>query len=693
MRKILFPFVALLIQLQSVQSQVTPKDSLTNLEEVILVDELNQKQATGITVSSIIGSQTFENFGPLDLTTAINQVAGVYILSGALNTNRITIRGVGARTPFGTDKLRLYYNNIPVTNGTGFSTIESFDLENLGGVEVIKGPKGTAFGANLGGAILLRSKSSSLESTQLSNSFTVGSYNLIKDNLAFEHQEENFSFQMRYNFLETDGYRQNNRFQRNGVLLNSAYEFNDNNKISLLLNYIDYEAEIPSSLSRTAIDEDPTQAAANWLAAQGFEANKYTLLGLSYHHRFSSRLENTTGIFYTYLDHYEPRPFNILDEFTNGYGFRSVFSGNFGAKEKDITYTLGAELYKDEYNWGTFENLFRENDGNGSLLGDQISDNREFRRQFSAFGSISFPFTDQFIVQAGLNLNKTHYDFRDLFNTGSLNRNAKRNFDAIFLPSLDLTYDLAGGHTIFANISRGFSNPSLEETLTPDGVINPDIEQETGTNYELGTNLLLAKGKLILNLSIYRMDVKNLLVAQRTGEDQFLGKNAGKTKHQGVEFYGEHTINLSTKLKVRPFASYTYNDHSFVDFVDGDNDFSGNPLTGVPKHQVNAGVQINHLGGIFWNTTYQYIDRIPLTDSNTLYSNAFRLFNTKLGYNKKISESFSVALHLGINNLFNTSYTRSVLINAVGFGGSEPRYFYPGDARNYYTSVQFRYFL
>ncbi len=70
-------------------------------------------------------------------------------------------------------------------------------------------------------------------------------------------------------------------------------------------------------------------------------------------------------------------------------------------------------------------------------------------------------------------------------------KSAERKFlKAILLPSFKprIRFFLKT-RKVYANISRGFSNPTLEETLTPDGVVNPDIAQETGTNYELGTNL------------------------------------------------------------------------------------------------------------------------------------------------------------------------------------------------------------
>lgn len=683
--KTVLPFAFLFFTLPFFAQEIQ-KDSITQLDEIVLTENRDTKKATGITASSTIDTQTFEKFNPVDIPNALNQISGVYLLSGALNTNRITIRGVGARTPFGTDKLRLYFNGIPVTNGTGFSTIEAFDLENLGSLEVIKGPKGTAFGSNLGGAILLNTRPLESGLTRVSNNFTVGSYNMWKDNLSFSHREKDFSLRLSYNHLETDGFRQNNRFTRDGVLLNSNVKLGRNSNLGLLINYIDYTAQIPSSLNQTDFDENPRRAAANWLAARGFEANKYTLVGLYHTYQVADNLKNTTSVFYTYLDHDEPRPFNILEEITNGFGIRSLFEGSWG----QANYSLGGELYKDEYEWGTFQNLFRDNNGNGSLRGDRISDNKEFRTQLNLFGTLTYPFSDAFSAQVGLNLNQTDYDFRDLFNAGDENTSAERNFESILLPSLGLQYRFADGR-VYANVSRGFSNPSLEETLTPDGIINPDIDQETGTNYELGSQLVLLKRRLFLNLTLYRMDIKNLLVAERVGEDQFIGRNAGETRHQGVEVDAKYVWNLSKALVLSPYLGYTLSDHSFVDFADGDDDFSGNPLTGVPRHRISSGVDLRHSNGLRLNLTHQYVDEIPLTDANTLRSESFNVFNAKLGYRTRLSEHFLLGLNAGVNNLFNTNYAQSVLINAVGFGGALPRYFYPGNNINYYGGVRLDY--
>ncbi|MBM1104883.1 TonB-dependent receptor [Aurantibacter crassamenti] len=668
-------------------------DSITQLDEVILLDGLKTKNTTGITQSEILGAKIFQNYSPIDMVSAINQLSGIFVFSGALNTNRITIRGIGARTLFGTNKLRMYYNDIPITNGSGSSELEAFDLENLSQIEIIKGPKGTAFGSNLGGAIILNPKQAIGKSTSFVNNFTIGSYNLIKNNLSFNHFDGKFRLGLQYGHTETDGYRDNNNFERDGLLLNTSYLINEKNKISLLINHVDYSAQIPSSLGATAFAENPKQVTYTWRVSQGYEANNYTLLGLNYEHKFSDKLKNSTSVFYNYLDHYEPAPFGILDEFTNGYGLRTRFIGKLNFSNISAEYTFGGELLKDEYNWNQFENLYENNNGNGSLQGDQYAANKEFRRQFNGFGTLLLPFSEVFYAQLGLNINKTNYDYRDQFNTGVNNRSAKRSFKTILLPSLDLNYKFSEDYNLYGNISRGFSNPSLEETLTPDGVINPDISQETGTNIELGSQLYFDNKNLSINIALYQMNIENLLVAERVIDDQYIGKNAGKTKHQGLELALNYRINVSSKIQMTPFLNYTYNHHKFVEFIDEGEDFSGNDLTGVPKNTLTSGLQMQLFDNFYWNTTYQYLGSVPLTDANTLSSDSFNIMNTRIGYQKKISNKFTLGLDLGINNVFDTVYAQSVLINTQGFGGSEPRYYYPGNGINYYSSVKLGYRL
>src|SRR5690606_12723184 len=268
--------------------------------------------------------------------------------------------------------------------------------------------------------------------------------------------------------------------------------------------------------------------------------------------------------------------FNILDECTNGYGARTVFAKDFLFLKNKANLSFGGEFYKDEYNWKTIENLYEENKGNGSLEGNLLSDNIENRDNLNVFASVTIPFTKKLKGQFGLNFNKTNYRFKDEFNQGGANKNADRSFDPIFAPNVNLLYQFTENISTYLNFSRGFNYPSIEETLTPEGVINPELGPEKGYNYELGTELFLFKRKLHFQVNAYLLDIDDLLVAQRVGDDQYIGRNAGKTEHKGIEMNISYTQPINQYLYFSPYINAEITDHKFIDFVDTENDFSGN---------------------------------------------------------------------------------------------------------------------
>lgn len=677
--------------------KLTPLSKSESLEEIIVSstlqkDTLKRLATELILPTEIITAEKFDAYSPIDLISAINETPGVFIHSGAINTNRITIRGVGSRTLYGTNKIRAYFNGIPITNGVGETTIDFFDPEDLQSLEIIKGPKATAYGTNLGGTLLLNSKLVAVGETILKSNLTLGSYGLIKNTVSFATSNDKLSLNLHYDHLETDGARENNKYNRETLLLTSTYRFNPKNEISLLVNYVDYFAQIPSSIGKTAFETDPSQAAFTWREAQGFENNKQILTGLSFTHRFSESFRNTSSVLYTYLDHYEPRPFNILEEFTNGYGVRSVFDKEFIFLNNKASLSFGGELYKDDFSWRTIENLYQENNGNGSLEGDLLSENDEKRKSLNVFATVTIPFTEKLKGQFGLNFNKTNYSFRDTFHQGEANKSAVRDFDPIFAPNVNLVYQFTDNFSSFFNFSRGFNYPSIEETLTPDGVINPELGPEKGFNYEVGSELYLFQRKLRFQVNAYLLDIDDLLVADRVGDDEYIGRNAGKTEHKGIELQISYFHPLSNIGYISPYLNAEINHHKFLDFVDGDNNFSGNQLTGVPKNKVNGGINFG-FKSLILNTNFLYIGEVPMNDSNQLYSDNYTVFNAKISYRKELFPKLSLEVNAGINNFTDKKHASSILINATGFGNSEPRFYYPGLPRNWFGGIKVAYKL
>lgn len=668
------------------------------LKEVVTIEELSPIVVTApleirsnvIIPTTTITSEVLEQQSPVALVDALNKTAGVYIQSGAINTNRITIRGVGSRTLYGTNKIKAYFNGIPITNGVGETALDGFNPEDLQSIEVIKGPKSTLYGTNLGGTILMNSKKPKYEGYSISNTSTVGSFGLFKNSISSSFSDDKLTVHFNYDHLEMDGYRDNGDYNKNSYFLNSNYKLNSKTQLSMVVNHTNYQAQIPSSISKTDYLENPSKAAFTWSKAKGYEADKQTLVGINVAHKFSENFENSTSVFYSYSDHYEPRPFNILDEFTNGFGLRTVFINNFNFLGRKAVWNFGTELYQDVYHWKTIENLYVSNNGNGSLEGSLLSNNQENRTKLDVFSSLTLPVLEKVTLQFGINYNNTTYDTLDEFNIQETNTSVSRNFDDIVAPNMNLSYNFNPQQQVFANVSYGFNYPSLEETLTPEGVVNPEISPEKGYNYEIGSEAYFFNRRWHILASYYILDIKDLLVAQRVGDDQYIGKNAGRTLHQGLEVSTDYKILLSDSFTLSPYFNASFNWHEFKEFVNEEIDYSGKELTGVPNLSLASGIALNFDKFSFF-VNHLYLGEMPMNDSNSLYSDAYSLLNLKLNYSGRLFKTLNYKLNFGVNNVADTKYASSILINATGFNNSEPRYYYPGNPRNYYGGVMLNY--
>ena len=673
--------------------QLTSKPSELN-EIIINANHIPTTLKKSVRTTNIITKKNIELGNDINISQVLNRIPGVFMQNGVLNTNRLTIRGIGSRNLFGTSKIRAYFKDIPLTNGSGETNIEDFELKTISQINITKGATSSAFGAGLGGTIQLTPINGYLNQTNINSEITFGSFGLFKSTLNFNHGTSKNSFRGIYSNTNSDGFRDNNDYNRKTFTLTSDHFINDKNELTFLGSYIDLKAFIPSSVNQDKFDNNPQSAAFTWSQSQGFEDSQRGIFGLSWNHTYNSRLNQITSVFNSFRNGYEPRPFNILDENTFAFGIRSRLLGDFQIFEKPLKYTIGGEYFKDNYQSQTFQNLYQDFPvGTGSVQGIELSNFKQDRNYFNLFFEINCELSEKTTLVAGLNYNQTAYNLEDNFPVSINNPDQSGQFDfnGILSPKIGLSFLISNDISLYSSISQGFSPVSLEETLLPDGQINTDLEPETGWNYEVGTRGGIFDNKLQFNIAAYRLDVRNLLVARRTSQEEFIGVNAGQTLHDGLELSLNSTLINNEILSINGFFNCSINNYKFEDFIDGDNDFSGNDLTGVPSEIINIGVDFTTKIGFYGNINFQYVGRQPITDNNSLYSNNYNLINMKIGFKKSLSEKLKFNLFYGLDNIFDEKYASQILINATGFGGNQPRYFYPGNPVNYYTGLNINY--
>ncbi|GAA3624819.1 TonB-dependent receptor domain-containing protein [Flavivirga jejuensis] len=674
-----------------IQLSINPSE----LNEVIINSNHIPKKLKRATASiSIIPLKDIELGNDINIAPILNRTPGIFMQSAALNTNRITIRGIGSRNLFGTAKIRAYFKDIPLTSGSGETTIEDFELNTISRLKIIKGATSSIYGAGLGGTIHLTPKNAFLNQSNINNKISIGSFGLSKGTISINHGTKTHSFKAVYSNTHSDGYRENNTYNRQTFTINTNHYLSKKNELSFLASYVDLNAFIPSSINEETYLNSPKSAAFTWKQSQGFEDSKRGVFGLSWNHQYSKNTKQATSIFTSFYDAYEPRPFDILKENTLAIGIRSRILGNSKLFDKTLNWTLGGELFRDTYTYGTFENLYQDfPDGTGSVEGNRLSNFKEKRNYYNAFFETNYEPSEKTTLSIGLNLNQTSYHLNDRFPVSENNPDQSGNFKFknIISPKFGMSYLIYKSISLYSNVSHGFSPISLNETLLPDGQINTNLKPETGWNYEIGTRGAFINNRLQFNLALYRLAIKNLLVSRRTAQDEFIGINAGSTQHDGLELSLNYQWLQKETLSINSFLNYTLNNFKFKEFIDGDTNFSGNDLTGVPSDVFNAGINIESSLGFYGNINFQYVSEMPITDSNSLYSDSYNLTNFKVGYKTYLNKKLNLNIFLGINNIFDKTYASQILINTSGFNGSAPRYYYPGNPVNYYTGININY--
>ena len=649
---------------QSIEIKLTHKGFI--LDDIVINSNFySKKLKDNNTSTSIIDDIEFRKNESEFLIHSLNQVTGVYSHSAGYNTNRITIRGMGSRSPYSTNKIKSYLNNIPLSNGVGETTIEDFGIDILDQIEINKGPNSSIYGSGLGGNIILKTSKKFEKTVKIKSIFK--SFNTYQNSISVSRKINRLNLLLNFEKLKSDGYRDNNTYDNNRVFASVNYEINEDYVIDFIHFYNSADALIPSSLSLENFINNPSSAAFSWRNVEGGEDYNRSLTGLTFNSK-KNKYSTSTTLFYKTFNNDENRPFNYLIEESDSYGFRHI--GKFPLNSFDFSY--GLEYSDENYLFSTWDEY-------GSNNQSIISQQTQNRKNYNYFLQLDKSFKNSFLT-IGIGSNKINYDWVDETESTSLSYNTK----TIISPRISYNHNL-DKISIFGNISHGFSSPNIDETLDENGIVIPDIKPETGWNYELGLIGSTNDNSLSYNLGLYFMDIKNLLVAQRTSFDTFTGVNAGRTTHPGLEATVNFPLFRSKNLTITSSNNFSKYWYIFKDFNNRGTDYSQNKLTGVPAHTIYSKIKIN-LKNYLAQISFQNVGKIPMNDSNELFTDSYSLIDLKLSRLYSI-KNLGINISTGINNLFDTRYASGIVINARGFGGRDPRFYYPGLPRNYFISL------
>lgn len=622
----------------------------------------------------IVSQNKMQRISTGDLSSALASVPGVQVQSGTFQTLKLTLRGIGSRSQYSTNRTRVYIDDIPLTGGDGTSVFDDLELSFLSRAEITKGSYSAWYGSGMGGSLRFVSQKASDKLFSADAGVTAGSFGLLKFSGMTLSGFESGKLTVGLSHLSGDGYRQNSSYSRSSALLTG--EFSDVKalgKITYLLMLSDVNAFTPSSVDENTFLNNPQDAAANWLNVKGFKAYQRLLAGVKIDTKLSRAWTNTLLLNTNTYDQYELRPFNILDD-------RSV---TFSVQEsvryqtENVNLSFGIEALTERYNWQT--------QANNTL--EVLTDALETRSHINAFASTEWLASEKIRISLAANLNFTKYSLTENQVSDRPVTNGNYAGKAIFSPMAGVVYQLSEAVSLYGSAGHGFSNPTVEESLNSEGMMNTHLRPEQGWTFDAGAKCWFPEARIYLQGSAYLIALNDLLVTKRPAEDVFYGENAGSSMLKGLEM----TFRQQAFDWLNYSISGSVSDNRFSSFSENNISYAGKKLPGIPQSQLYSDMEIILPWQIKFHTAFRYSGMQYADDANQVLVKGWKTLDAGVRYETKLFGKLHLNVQLAVNNLLNEHYASMILINAPSFNGRAPRYYYPALPRNFAFTLRLQW--
>lgn len=581
---------------------------------------------------------------------------------------RVVIRGFGARSQFGVRGVRVLVDGIPATLPDGQSSLTHVDVKSLGRVEVVRGPAASLYGNTAGGVIQMETQVASPHPLTQEFSAVFGSYGMNRLQSTTSGRADAVHYQLNFTRLATDGYRQHS--DARNLFLNGRMGYDGaQNRFRMMFSVGDTDARNPGSLTAAQQEEERFQAFANNIRFQTGKTVAEGLVGASWLHTGAPGELELAG-YGMKRDVVNPIPFNIIDLRRVGGGGRALFRSNrFGAA--GFHFAIGAEADRQSDDRLEFAN----NDGvRGNLRIDQL----EQVDNIGVFGQIGIHPARGLTLLGGLRYDRFNFSVDDAIAAGG-DASGDRDLDAIS-PSIGAVFAFTEDVHLYGNIGQTFETPTTVELGNRQdarGGLNPDLEPQEATSFEIGFRTLLAQ-RLSLQVAAYHSDVENSLVPfeveGEAGVTYF--RNAGSATHRGFEIGA--ALTPVDGLSIR--SAYSLTSAKFDDYTVGDQSYSGNKVPGVAPNRLETVVTVSPQG-VPWYVAAEnrFVARTAANDLNAAFSPSYTITELRGGLDSIDIGRTSVDLFGGISNIFDKDYNTSLAVNAVG-----GRFFEAGPGRSFY---------
>lgn len=660
------------------------KDTIRRFAEVMIKGYLsNQRRLTVPASVAVLDTAQLKLQPDNSLVSALNTVPGVRMEERSSGSYRLSIRGSLLRSPFGIRDVKIYYDELPLTDAGGNTYLNAIDFNSVQGVEILKGPDGSLFGANSGGVVLISPISRYSDTSFLSAAYDRGSYSLSHENVAYQYAEGNNQLNVNQAYESYGGYRQNSAMYRNYFQATDRVTYNANDNVKAIVFYSDLHYQTPGGLTLAQYDADPQEARTaspvypGAIQAQAAVGTRMWFGGAVNNYHITDNLRNVLAVYGSYVEFYNPFITNYGTRYEGTYGMRTFFELT-GQQHKNYNWQtyLGLEWQQTDADINNYGNTNGMRDTAQTL--DKINTNQHF-----IFGRYSADFYRRLHIEAALSLNYYDYEFKNLYPNDEQNY-TNRTFTPQLMPRLALSYQVTNYFAWRASVSRGYSTPTTAEIRPTDHTINTSLQAEYGWNYETGFRLKNSDGSMYADASVFYYKLQNAIILHVNPDETDTYLNSGGTNQPGFELY--YTWWIIRQNNSSFIRGLQFNESATIDKFTFNT--THDQLTGVPEQVYISSLQIKLPKQVYLFVEHNYTAKLPLNDANTVFAPGYDLLAAKAGwqhnYHRKAGAADIVLeIYAGADNLLNEKYSLGDDLNAVG-----NRYYNAAPLRNYYLGMK-----
>jgi len=629
------------------------------------------------------------------LDEALANVPGVYVANryNFSQDQRISIRGFGARSAFAVRGIKILVDGIPQTLPDGQGQLTNLELGEVDRIEVLRGSASALYGNASGGVISIWTTPHDVAHINEEARFVAGrfdqqsgrSWNKWQTTTSMRVGEG--SALVTVSRLDYEGERDHSAADNRVLNARVRLPLGSAWSLALVTDVGDNpRADNPGSLTLAELQANrDTVPLLNRNRNAGKAVTQFQS-GATLRHALANGGEAAVTVFGLTRDLKNPITTTYIDLSRVDYGARAsvTYPAPLGSLAHRLTAGFDFQRQRDDR-----KNFNYLNTAGDSAMADttRTLDQLEHVTEIGPFVQSALELSPRATITAGLRYDWVKFAVQDRLIT-TTPPNPDDSGDRLMRAlsgSLGIAVNPSEALTVYGNIGSSFETPTTTELANSQsgaGGFNPDLKPQHAWNYEVGARGSAA-GRLAYTVSVFQADVRDALIPYELAAPRFYYRNAGSTRHRGVELSGDLSVAPGVNLAaVWTYADYRYRRYSFTTGTTV-HTLDGRALPGVPQHWLHLILrsQPSTVRGAWLEIEQSYSSGYFVSDTLNTRATPWWATNLRVGWDGKAG-GIRLAPFLGVNNAFNHLYVSSVVINAA-----RDRFYEPAPGRNLYLGL------